>query len=62
MPEPSEKIDCQRAHELLSQRMDVPLEPAELARLKLHLAICDFCVRLDRQLQLLREAMRRMGR
>lgn len=62
MPDSTEKIDCQRAHELLSQRMDVPLEPAEAARLRLHLAICDFCVRLDRQLQILREAMRRLGR
>ncbi len=62
MPEPRDKIDCRRAHELLSRRMDAPLEPAEVARLKVHLAICDFCVLLDRQLRTLREAMRRLGR
>ena len=54
-------IDCKHAHELLSRQMDAPLEPAEVVRLKVHLAICDFCVQVARQFQTMRDAMRRLG-
>lgn len=62
MTEPADEIDCRRAHELLSRRMDGPLEPAAQLRLKLHLAVCEWCVRVERQMNLLREAMRRFGK
>lgn len=46
MSESRHKIDCRRARELLSRQMDARLEPGELALLKIHLAVCDFCVRV----------------
>jgi len=54
-------IDCRRAHELLSQQMDAPLRLADRVRLKVHLAVCSFCVRVGRQFQALRDATRRLG-
>jgi len=62
VPEPTKKIDCRKAHELLSRQLDASLDPAEKSRLALHLAICDFCVRVERQFLALREAIRRLGR
>jgi len=61
LADPREMIDCKHAHELLSRQMDAPLEPAEVVRLKVHLAICDFCVQVARQFQTMRDAMRRLG-
>ena len=62
MGDPEEMPDCRRAHELLSQRMDASLSPVEAARLKAHLAICDLCVRVERQFQIMRDALRRLGK
>jgi len=62
MTDPADRIDCRRAHELLSRQLDEPLEPAALVRLKLHLAVCTWCVRVERQMAMLRDAMRRLGR
>ena len=61
MAEPDDSIDCRRAHELLSRQMDAPLAPAEWALLTAHLLICDFCVRVQRQFQALRAAVRHFG-
>jgi hypothetical protein len=38
---------------------DRPLTPVERWKLKLHLSACDACRRFERQLVLLRDAMRR---
>lgn len=57
------RIKCQRAHELLSARMDnAPLGLAERFKLWLHLRFCDFCARVDKQMSFMREAMRRLDR
>jgi len=61
MPDLINRIDCKRAHELLSKHMDAPLSPAEYALLKAHLAICDLCVLVERQFRALRSAVRRLG-
>jgi hypothetical protein len=57
------RIKCQHAHELLSARMDhAPMGFAERFKLWLHLRICDFCSRVDRQMSFMRAAMRRIDR
>ncbi len=55
------RIPCSRAHRLLSERMDAPLPLAQGWRLRLHLLFCDACTKIERHLNLLHEAMRRLG-
>ena len=55
------RITCSRAHRLLSERMDRPIEPGDRWRLWLHLLICDMCSRFERQIDLMRMAIRRLG-
>jgi len=55
------KITCKEAHRLLSDRMDHPLGRGERWRLGLHLRFCDMCSRVERQMDLLRSATRRIG-
>jgi hypothetical protein len=55
------RIRCTRAHRLLSQRMDSPIAPADQWRLRLHLAFCDMCSRFERQIDLMRDAIRRLS-
>lgn len=54
-------IRCRHAHELLSARMDKPLGAGDRLRLWLHLRICDMCARVERQMDFMRRAMRRLG-
>jgi hypothetical protein len=55
------RIPCSRAHRLLSARMDTPLAFSQQWRLWLHLRFCDVCTKVERQLNLMREAMQRLG-
>jgi hypothetical protein len=41
--------------------MDRPIKPGERWRLRLHLMVCDMCSRFERQIDLMRSAIRRMG-
>jgi hypothetical protein len=52
-------IDCKEASRLLSQAQERPLELRERARLRLHLLMCGMCREFERQLAVLRAAMRR---
>lgn len=54
-------IPCRQAHELLSARMDQPLGASDRLRLWLHLRICDMCARVERQMDFMRRAIRRLG-
>ncbi len=54
-------IPCRSAHRLISEGMDRPLGFVELARLRLHLTMCGMCSRVERQMDFLRQAMRRIG-
>lgn len=54
-------IRCRHAHELLSERMDKPLARGDRFRLRLHLMVCDMCARIERQMDFMRRAMRRLG-
>jgi len=54
-------ISCKEASRLLSQAQDRRLGWLERAKLRTHLALCDFCTRFEEQLRFMREAMRRLG-
>lgn len=54
-------IPCRRAHELSSEALDRPLGLSERLRLRLHLSMCVSCTRVDHQMQLMRQALRRLG-
>ena len=55
------KINCRQAHELLSERMDRELGAGEVLRLRAHLLICEMCTRVSRQMDFMRQAIRRLG-
>jgi Putative zinc-finger len=50
---------CKKASQLLSQMQDRGLTSSERVRLNFHLAACKACAAFERQLRLMREAMRR---
>lgn len=54
-------ISCKEATRLVSLSMDATLPVARRIRLRLHIFICKGCARFERQLLLLREAVRRPG-
>jgi len=54
------KLSCKEASRLLSQSMDRKMSVGELARLRLHLTLCDACRNFDRQLKQLRQAVMRL--
>ena len=55
------RIPCSHAHRLLSQRMDTALPSGDSWRLKLHLFVCEMCSRFERNIELMRVAIRKMG-
>lgn len=54
-------MNCQQATELMSQAQDRPLSLGERLGLRLHLLICTGCSNFRRQLEVLRQACRRIG-
>ncbi|MWJ28808.1 zf-HC2 domain-containing protein [Halomonas sp. ZH2S] len=48
-------IMCQRATELMSQRLDRPLSWLERVSLRLHLSMCGACSQCNRQFDLLHQ-------
>ena len=53
-------LDCRQATALMSQRMDRKLGLAERMGLKLHLMMCGGCRNFGRQMNFLRESLRRL--
>ena len=53
-------LDCRQATALMSQRMDRRLGLAERMGLKLHLMMCGGCRNFGRQMNFLRESLRRL--
>jgi hypothetical protein len=45
---------------MVSERLDRHLSLTERARLRVHLSICDACTNFNGQMQLLRQAMRKL--
>lgn len=54
-------IPCRAAHRLISEGMDRRLDTGERLRLRLHLSMCSTCTRIERQMDFLRQAIRRLG-
>lgn len=58
----SDRLNCKTASRMLSDGQDKLMSPSELARLRLHLVVCEACRNFDEQMQFLRRALRRMDR
>ena len=52
-------LSCKNASRLMSQLQDRAPTGFEETRLRWHLAACDACTRLEKQMGFLRQAMRR---
>lgn len=52
------KPTCKEVHQLVSESMDRPLTLIERVRKSLHLTVCEACTVFDRQMILIRRAMR----
>jgi len=54
-------LSCKDVTQLLSESMDASLPIGKRIGVRLHLLICKFCLRYERQLLLIREAARRLA-
>lgn len=52
---------CRHAHELMSEKMEQPLSTGSTLRLRVHLMICAACRRIEKQMEFMRTAIRRLG-
>ncbi|MFA5082746.1 MAG: hypothetical protein WC474_09395 [Hydrogenophilaceae bacterium] len=55
-------LTCKDASHLISERQERPLGLRERLGLRLHLWLCDGCRNFERQLALMRQALRNLGR
>ena len=55
------QLDCKDMSRLMSESQDLTLPPAERARMRLHLVVCETCRNVNDQLLFLRRAMRQIG-
>jgi predicted anti-sigma-YlaC factor YlaD len=56
-PEP--KLSCKEVARILSDGLDAEMPPAERARLRLHMVICEACRNVEQQFGLLRRLVRK---
>jgi len=54
-------MSCKEVSKLISQGQDRKLGFGERVALRMHLAICEGCGNFERQLRVLREAVRQLG-
>ena len=54
------KPTCKEVHQLTSESMDRELTMVEHARVRVHLLVCNACRNFTEQMDLIRQAMRRM--
>ena len=54
------KPTCKEIHRLASEGLDRKLTLVERIRMQLHLLVCTACTNFNGQMQLLRQAMRKM--
>ena len=54
-------LSCKDVTKLVSESMDRSLPPGKRTGVRLHLLICKFCARYERQLLLIRETARRLA-
>jgi predicted anti-sigma-YlaC factor YlaD len=57
----TEKLTCKEVARILSDGLDAQMQPAERARLRVHMVICDACRNVEQQFDLLRRLMRKSG-
>ena len=62
LPGDSAMLTCKDASRLVSEGLERPLGFRERWSLRLHLWLCDNCRRFERQLRLLRRALRKLAR
>jgi len=55
------KLTCKEVARILSDGLDADMAPAERARLRLHLVVCEACRNVEQQFDLLRRLMRKAG-
>lgn len=55
-------LDCKDMSRLISEGQDLTLPPADRARMRLHLVICETCRNVNEQFDFLRRAMRQIDR
>jgi len=53
-------LSCRDVTELISQSMDTSLPIGKRIGVRVHLLMCKFCARYERQLLLIRETLRRL--
>ena len=53
-------FSCKEVTQLISESMDISLPIGKRIGMRLHLLICKFCSRYERQLLLIRETVRRI--
>ena len=56
------ELDCKLMSRLLSDRLEGRVPPDEIARIRLHLVICEACRDVDEQMQFLRRAMKMLDK
>jgi len=56
------RLNCKQAHRFIAESMDRDLSLLEDVRVRLHLRNCPCCSEFVRQMDLMRAAMRRIGR
>jgi predicted anti-sigma-YlaC factor YlaD len=54
-----EKLTCHDVARILSDGLDADLPPAQRARLRLHMVVCEACRNVEQQFGLLRRLVRR---
>ena len=55
-----EKLTCRDVARVLSNGLDAEMPPAERARLRMHMVICEACRNVEQQFDFLRKLMHRI--
>ena len=56
------RLTCKQAHRVIVESLDRDLKVMDDVRVRLHLRRCPCCAEFVKQMDLMRNAMRRMGR
>ena len=56
------RLTCKQAHRVIAESMDRDLKVTEDVKVRLHLRKCPCCAEFVKQMDLMRSAMRRIGR
>jgi predicted anti-sigma-YlaC factor YlaD len=56
------RLTCKQAHRVIAESLDRDLKVMDDVRVRLHLRKCPCCAEFVKQMDLMRSAMRRMGR